>query len=456
MNIASSITQRVFFLCPSDEMRYPYESSMAPHGIKLTWFESLDELIRATAETPNTVIIDMDVVGRSPTHHLEQIRTHFAQSDLIAISTNDSAKLALQCIQSGFSDFLIKPLSPEELVWSIRKAGQRQDLFRKLEDKNGILVRALAQISSAATPTLVRLGALEFLKTQCGAEGAAWLEKEPQTGNFDKILASTPRNIVISKLKQRIQRIAKKDTNVSEFRIWKNAFERKITIPCRKHADQAVLLWGIKKKLSKKITSDLRILVEHSELCLLNIQRFEEIKQQTFLDDLTGLYNARYLKYALNNSIQKCKTSEDSFAVMFIDVDHFKKVNDGNGHLVGSDFLVAIGRTIRNAVRGIDPVFRYGGDEFVVILNDSTTDGAIEIAERIRRNVERRVFLIHGRRLNTTVSIGIASYPQHAQDCETLLKLADEAMYHAKKESRNAVHLAYGLPSLPEIKKKAA
>ena len=103
---------------------------------------------------------------------------------------------------------------------------------------------------------------------------------------------------------------------------------------------------------------------------------------------------------------------------------------------------IAIGRTVKNAVRRIDHVFRYGGDEFVVILNETGIDGATEIAERIRKNIERRVFVIKECRIQTTVSIGIATYPDHAADRDTLLRLADEAMYSAKNRTRNAVCLA--------------
>jgi diguanylate cyclase (GGDEF)-like protein len=180
-----------------------------------------------------------------------------------------------------------------------------------------------------------------------------------------------------------------------------------------------------------------------------------QFKKQTFLDDLTGLYNSRYLKYAITNSILRCKKPNDKFSVLFIDVDHFKMINDKNGHLVGSEFLVAIGRTIRNAIRNLDPVFRYGGDEFVVLLNDMGTNAAKEIAERIRKNIERRVFVIQGVRLQATVSIGVACFPEHASEKDSLLKLADEAMYSAKKDSRNAVHLAYGLEKTEKRKQFA-
>jgi diguanylate cyclase (GGDEF)-like protein len=118
--------------------------------------------------------------------------------------------------------------------------------------------------------------------------------------------------------------------------------------------------------------------------------------------------------------------------------------------LIGSEFLIAIGKTIKNSVRNIDPVFRYGGDEFVVILQDTPLEGATEIAERLRKHIERRLFIIKGQKLQTTVSIGVAVYPEHANEREALLRLADEAMYQAKRRTRNAVSLAFGAEPLPK------
>jgi len=197
-----------------------------------------------------------------------------------------------------------------------------------------------------------------------------------------------------------------------------------------------------------------KTLLEHAELSLLNLEKFEEIKQVTFIDELTGLYNSRYLKYSLANSIQKSKHAEKPFSVLFIDVDHFKVVNTSHGHLVGSDFLVAIGKSIKNTVRESDPVFRYGGDEFIVILPDLEEEGAQLIAERIRKGIERRVFSIRGEKLKATVSIGLALYPRHAKDQDTLIKLADLAMYSAKERSRNTVFI-HEPEAFREISQKA-
>lgn len=406
--------------------------------------ETYEELLALAERTqPTVVIVDLDSLPPPLELPLVEIRSGFPGCDLIALSSTDSAQLALQCIRSGFSDFLLKPTSPEELAWSIRKCQQRHALYARLHPRTDIL-RAVTQVSTSTTPSLVRLSALEYLRQHLGAKGAAWFSREAP-GKKSRVLCSLPKALPSTKARQKLPNEWERLSRPMVLRSAETG-TRKLFIPCQDVENGVVVLWGIRRRLSPEAVGDAVLLLEHCELSLLNLQKLHQIRHQTFVDDLTGLYNSRYLKFALTNAMLKCKKPEQAFSVLFIDVDHFKGVNDRYGHLIGSEFLVAIGKTIKNAVRNIDPVFRYGGDEFVVILQQTPLDGAQEIGERIRKNIERRVFLIKGERLHTTVSIGVATYPEHASEKETLLKLADEAMYAAKKESRNAVHLAYGLP----------
>jgi diguanylate cyclase (GGDEF)-like protein len=124
-----------------------------------------------------------------------------------------------------------------------------------------------------------------------------------------------------------------------------------------------------------------------------------------------------------------------------MDIDYFKTINDNFGHLVGSKLLVEIGQILIKSLRSIDIVARYGGDEFVVVLPQTPPSAAVQIAERIRRSVEKNVFLKReGYSLRLTASFGIASYPESAKSKEDLLRLADEAMYHVKYRTRNGVY----------------
>lgn len=435
----------IYVLQSRDEMRHPYESALLKLCNKVVWFSSYDSMLNASdRDEPSTVIVDLDCLLQPIDSQLTQLRALFAASDLIALSSADSAQAALLCIRSGFADFLIKPASPEELAWGVRKCQQKHELLSRLKDPKTAMVRAVTQISTCTARALVQLCSLEYLQQLFHSEGAAWLAMDERGMEFARVVCSIPKRIAPSKILFDLphEKISGHTPTIVR---GKADEHRKLVFPCSDFPKSAIFLWGIQKRITVRILSNTRLLLEHSHLCLLNLQKFDEIKQQTFIDDLTGMYNSRYLKYAITNAILKCKDPGQSFSVLFIDVDHFKHINDQYGHLVGSEFLIAIARTIKNAVRSIDPVFRYGGDEFVVILQTTDVAGAKEIAERIRKNIERRMFVMKGQRIQTTVSIGIATYPQHATERETLLKLADEAMYSVKRASRNAVHLAEGL-----------
>lgn len=167
-----------------------------------------------------------------------------------------------------------------------------------------------------------------------------------------------------------------------------------------------------------------------------------DAKNLSYVDEVTGLHNQRYLPMVLEHEIQRAKREKTEFSLLFLDIDYFKMVNDGRGHWVGSKLLVAVGKVLKAQVRNCDYTFRYGGDEFIVVLGNAGVDGAQIVAERIRSAIEQQTFLVEGHSLNLTVSIGIASFPTHAQTVAGLIQIADQAMYYGKRKSRNVVFVA--------------
>ena len=184
-------------------------------------------------------------------------------------------------------------------------------------------------------------------------------------------------------------------------------------------------------------------LAQHLALALYHVGRFAAVEDLAYVDDLTHLYNARYLDLMLGREVQEAKSAHGVFSLLFLDLDYFKSVNDTHGHLVGSKLLVEAARVVKSCTRDQDVVARYGGDEYVVLLKDTDSGGALKVAERIRRAVESHHFMAReGVGLTLTTCIGIASFPEHAQDKATLLDLADRAMYRGKKSSRNVIYVA--------------
>jgi diguanylate cyclase (GGDEF)-like protein len=150
-------------------------------------------------------------------------------------------------------------------------------------------------------------------------------------------------------------------------------------------------------------------------------------------DSLTGLENHRSLMQRLDEEETRCKRERRSFSVLVGDVDHFKQYNDAFGHPAGDEVLKDISDIMREAARPVDCVARYGGEEFVVLMPDTSAADALELAEHIRARVAAKKFM--GRKM--TLSIGVATFPEDADNAEALISVADEALYQAKREGRD-------------------
>ncbi|UCC59848.1 MAG: diguanylate cyclase, partial [Dehalococcoidia bacterium] len=170
-----------------------------------------------------------------------------------------------------------------------------------------------------------------------------------------------------------------------------------------------------------------------------NAQLYAHAKERAHIDELTGLYNHRYFHERLDEEIGRCSRFGDIFSLLFLDMDLFKTYNDVYGHLAGDELLRDIGKSIKGSIRGIDMAFRYGGDEFTVILPQASLDDAHSVAERIRKRVESEM---DSKGVALTCSAGIASWPTDGVMREELLQAADAALYHSKEAGRNRITVA--------------
>ena len=187
----------------------------------------------------------------------------------------------------------------------------------------------------------------------------------------------------------------------------------------------------------------VRARLESLTLVLDSALRIERAEALSVTDDLTGLYNARFLAEVLRRESKRAQRTGRPLSVLFVDLDDFKRVNDAHGHLAGSRTLVEVARVLRRSLRESDVAVRYGGDEFALVLPDTDEAGGRAVATRVRERVATRTFLSRdGLRLRLTVSIGVATLVGGDGSGTRLLQAADSAMYRVKSSGKNAIYVA--------------
>jgi diguanylate cyclase (GGDEF)-like protein len=183
--------------------------------------------------------------------------------------------------------------------------------------------------------------------------------------------------------------------------------------------------------------------LEPGALALDNAMRVQRAEALSVTDDLTQLYNSRYLSQVLRRETKRASRSNRPLSLLVIDLDGFKSINDSHGHLYGSRALVEAASVIRASARETDIVARFGGDEFALVLPDTGSDGAMFVGERIREKIAAWSFLrSDGLNISLTVSVGVATLPDVASTAEQLIQAADEAMYEVKDRGKNGIHVA--------------
>ncbi|HEV1993343.1 MAG TPA: sensor domain-containing diguanylate cyclase [Candidatus Acidoferrum sp.] len=195
----------------------------------------------------------------------------------------------------------------------------------------------------------------------------------------------------------------------------------------------------------------LEVLADFAAIAMENARHVQRIHELTITDDCTTLYNARHLNFVLETEIYRSQRYNYEFSLIFIDLDHFKNINDTYGHLTGTRLLADIGNMVKAGCRLIDFAFRYGGDEFVVLLPQTDKENAFVVARRLHKRIRESTWLEEtGLNVRITASIGVASYPSDSRDKSKLLSMADEAMYLVKNTTRDSVAAA-GMGVIPSL-----
>jgi len=198
-----------------------------------------------------------------------------------------------------------------------------------------------------------------------------------------------------------------------------------------------------KPQLSPAVLKAVRVLIEPAASALDSALQLKRAEALSVTDDLTHLYNSRFLNAILHKETKRASRSGRPLSLLFIDLDGFKTVNDSHGHLFGSRALVEAAAVIKASARETDVVARFGGDEFSLVLPDTGSDGALAVGERIRERIAEHEFLhAEGFDMKLTVSVGVATLPDVAMTAESLIQAADQAMYYVKDRGKNGIHVA--------------
>ena len=428
--------------------------------------ESAEAALQALGqEAADLVLSDLTMPGMDGLELLEQVRRSHPGTDFVLVTAHASVESAVRALRQGAADYLLKPVHPEELALVVDRLLARRRIF----EENARLRDALRTVESCGTlvrcldPGEVYAVALDLLLSTLGRErgvalfrrtsipmsdGVAFrgfsehearslraglLEDKPvETGSFEKV-----GRVDSGARPELLREIGSPDGPA-------------LVVPIRGRETESGLIWIFEdgRAFSEPEIERAQVIAGHGELALYNAERYHQAKERAFVDDVTEVYNARYLLQATTHEIQRAERYGREMCVLFLDLDRFKLVNDQYGHLVGSQTLRELSRVLQACIRQVDTLARYGGDEFTILLTDTDVETGRMVAERIRRTVAETLF--EGGRdapIRLTISIGVACYPNDSRDRDQLLELADKAMYRAKSLGRNCVCVARDLTS---------
>ena len=188
---------------------------------------------------------------------------------------------------------------------------------------------------------------------------------------------------------------------------------------------------------------EMQSLESVADICATAVQNahyVERVKQLAYLDGLTGIFNRRFFELRIEEEMERARRFDSGMAVIMVDIDQFKRLNDEFGHLLGDEVLRQVSSIFSQQLRKIDVVCRYGGEEFAILLSQTTHNHAVAVAEKLRRIIDSWQF--PGVPRSVTISAGVATCPEHGTTRDELVKAADAGLYAAKQAGRNCVRVA--------------
>lgn len=405
-----------------------------------------------TGEPFDLLVTDLLLPGLDGMELLAYVKTTHPDVEVLIITALDKVEPAVRAIKAGANDYLVKPVGPEVLAQAVLRALAQRSLLSENEAlrRHASMLEAGQRIAlTLDRERLLESAGTAFLSS-CGADAVALFVRDGASGlqpggafGCDEADGKALLDAALPVVNEAAEAMGDGGQELYvEAKGYETAFGV-AAIDGEQVLGAAVLFY--RRDIAEAGAAASPYLARHLALGLKNLGRFTEVEDLVYLDDLTHLFNRRYLELMLDKAFKKAGADEKPFALLFLDLDYFKSINDTHGHLIGSRLLIEVARLVKNCVRDDDVVSRWGGDEYVCLLRGTDSGGAFKVAERIRRAVESHRFLAReGYGLSLTTCIGVASHPEHASDKETLIDFADRAMYRGKKGSRNIIYMAAG------------
>ena len=456
-----------------------YASVLEEGGHDVVLAEGGPEAIAALPkESFDAVITDLVMPDAGGLQVLEDAQALSRPVDVIIVTGHGTVRNAVTALRAGAFDYISKPVDPDELRLSVQRLLSQRALLdenRELKSYVGLFRRCQALASCLDREQIQRLAAealLEemsavsaaFLPAPGAGAGAAAVAPVPAVGERAKTEERSARGV-----QNKIQRaltaaLGGDPLAFSQVQTLEPAAGAAISADAKLSTPLGPCL-VIPVRVGPTVCGALFVgrptggaafalpdlgkadfFGKHVGLALDNAAKYDDAKQLAYVDDLTELYNVRYLNFVLEKEIKRSRRYHQPLAVLFLDLDYFKGVNDRHGHVTGSRMLVEVAAILKRCIRDTDVLVRYGGDEYTVLLPSTDSAGAMIVAERIRSSIEKTEFRgDDGTVLRLTASIGVACYPEHAREKKDILRMADAAMYHGKATSRNVVYLANSL-----------
>ena len=452
-----AMAQSVLLVDDERFARTVYSDYLRAAGYDVEVADGADAAVTLLAQRRFDVLLT-DVILPGARDGLELL-DHAKQVDpnigVIVITALDKVDPAVRAMRSGASDYLVKPVTPETLQLSVQRCLATRALLAENQALRAHLklFEAGQRLSSTLDRDRQVPMALAAIASECGSRGCALLERTAD-GVFvpsgAHALEYADAADLLAACRAALDGLEAYGPAVTDVRL-PAPIRGAPQAACLTVTDEGTLVGAVAvlvdSPISHAVAENAAFLCRHLGIALRNLGRLKQVEHLVYLDDLTHLYNTRYLDLALEREV----TGGRPFTVLFMDLDHFKTVNDQHGHLSGSRLLVEVARVLRSCVRDEDVVVRYGGDEYVVLLVGIDSGGGLKVAERVRRAIEDHRFLSReGARVRITASIGLASFPEHADTKAAILDFADRAMYRGKQSTRNVVYMASkDLPPVP-------